>query len=130
MLLKIGQVSDKLGVSVDTLRYYEKIGLISGIERTDTGIRLYSVKNIATLKFVKRAQRMHFSLDEIKSLIRLRDEPETTKPRVRALAKAKLEEIETQIQELQSLRDELSELSTLCLASRGDCPILDRLDSK
>lgn len=130
MYLKIGEAAKALRVSVDTLRYYEKIGLVQNIQRSSAGVRLYSESDVTTLKFIRRAQSMNFTLGEIQNLIHFRLAPETVKPRVRAMVEVKLNDIEKQIEELQALKEELSLLTDMCRNSEGLCPILNRLDEK
>ena len=103
---KIGQVTELLGLSADTLRYYEKIGLLKNISRTASGIRQYSDKNISILKFIQRAQKMNFKLSEIADLLQMREDPQHAKEEVRQLTAAKLNEIEKQLGDLTTLRNE------------------------
>lgn len=126
---KIGDVAKQTGVSVDTLRYYEKIDLLTKIERTDTGVRLYSDKDISKLNFIKRAQRMNFSLDEIRDLLAMREDPHQACNEVRQLTSVKLEEIEANLDELTKLRNELTLLLNLCQSSEDGCPIIEDFDS-
>jgi len=125
---KIGEVANLLNISIDTLRYYEKIKLLKPIKRTDSGIRLYSDNDLARIKFVQQAQKMSFSLDEIRQLLSFRDSPEMPKPKVRHLVLEKLSAIETHINELILLRDELQDLTTQCKQSTGSCPILKNFE--
>jgi len=127
MRLSIGQTSEKTGLSVDTLRYYERIGLLPRIERTQGGQRQYSDENIARLRFIQRAQSMNFSLDEIADLLQLRDSPGDVRHQVRHLTEQKLHAIEARIQELNHLRHELTELIEQCLLSDERCPIIDHM---
>lgn len=129
-MLKIGQVAKAEGVSVDTLRYYEKRQLMPGVQRDQFGIRFYTKKNLSRLRFIKRAQKMGFSLDEISHLLNFRDAPLNAKPQARALATHKLQQIEEHLHELGRLRDELAELTRLCSERADQCPILARLDSE
>jgi len=69
MMLKIGAVVAKLGISADTLRYYEKIELMPAVQRNSAGIRFYNDKNLSRIKFIKRAQRMGCSLNEITQVL-------------------------------------------------------------
>ncbi|MBL4608832.1 MAG: heavy metal-responsive transcriptional regulator [Pseudomonadales bacterium] len=125
---RIGEVVAELGVSADTLRYYEKIKLMPKIQRNGAGIRYYNDKNLSQLRFIKRAQKMGFSLGEIAQLLRFRENPQQAKPNVRELAHQKLLEIEEHLTELNALRDELRLLTNLCGASPDGCPILESID--
>lgn len=127
--MKIGEVVEHLGISADTLRYYEKIHLLPRVSRNSSGIRLYGKKDLSRLRFIKRAQRMGFKLEEIASLLSFRENPQQAKPRVRALAGQKLAEIEDHLAELTTLRNELQLLCNLCGADTDGCPILDQFES-
>jgi len=127
-MYKIGEVTEQTGVSTDTLRYYEKYGLLSNISRTASGIRQYTVKDISKLKFIKRAQGMNFSLNEIKDLLSMREDPQHAKNSVRLLTADKLNHIENQLSELTTLRNELKLLLNLCQGSKDGCPIIEGID--
>ncbi|MFT7387505.1 MAG: DNA-binding transcriptional MerR regulator [Candidatus Endobugula sp.] len=127
--MKISEMADVTGVSTDTLRYYEKISLLT-IARTKTGIRRYSDKDIKTIRFIKQAQKIGFSLEDIAQLLHFRDDPENVKPQVRAMIKAKLEFISRRIGELKQLESELSVLVNQCQNSQGDCPILKNFEKQ
>jgi len=124
---KIGEVASLLGISIDTLRYYEKIALLSNINRTASGIRLYSDEDLTRIKFIQQAQKMSFSLDEIRQLLSFRDSPEMPKPQIRQLVSEKLFIIEAHINELSILRDELKQLTSQCQKNQqaSSCPILE-----
>jgi len=126
--MKIGQVSKQLALSIDTLRYYEKFGLLPGIKRNASGIRSYSGQDISRLNFIKRAQQMNFKLAEIKDLLRMRKNPQTAKSDIRKKSAAKLEQIDIRITELTTLRNELQLLINLCHGSSDGCPIIDEMD--
>ena len=127
-LYKISDVSKLTGMSADTLRYYEKFGLLPGIARNASGIRQYDDKDISRLKFIKRAQRMNFSLDEIKKLLSMRDNPQLAKNEVRQLTGDKLKEVEHQLAELTTLRNEMLLLLNLCFGSSDGCPIIEGIN--
>jgi len=129
-MMRIGEVVEELGISADTLRYYEKIALMPKVQRNTGGIRLYSVKDLSRLRFIKRAQKMGFSLEEIAQLLRFRENPQKARPKVRELAHHKLDEIEHHLTELTTLRDELRLLTNLCGASEKGCPILESFDGE
>lgn len=126
---KIGAVSKALDISIDTLRYYEKLGLLGKVPRTQSGIRLYSAENIKRTAFVQRAQAMSFSLKDIGELLVLRDQTSVPKPEVRSMIDHKISEINQRLDELSQLRDELKGLRRLCKTSSGDsCPIIKALE--
>jgi len=125
---RIGEVTRLLGISADTLRYYEKIRLLPAIGRTDAGIRVYLERDISRLRFIRRAQKMQFSLKEIAELLKMRENPQTARDEVRLLTRSKLTEIEEHLDDLQFLRNELQLLLNLCTASENGCPIIESID--
>jgi len=126
---QIGEVSKILGIGIDTLRYYEKLGLLPPVFRTGNGIRRYDEQDIARLLFIVRAKAMNFTLSEIATLLALRDAAQPARDDVRALALRKLDEIETRLQELTILRQELRLMIEQCRGSEQGCPIIDKIDS-
>lgn len=127
-MYQIGETAKLLGISADTLRYYEKIGLLPHIARTPSGLRNYTQKDISRIQFIKRAQSIGFTLDEISQLLSFREAPQKAKPEVRKLANEKLKDIRNKLDVLQRLHDELQLLSNLCVGSENGCPILENLD--
>jgi len=125
----IGEVTKLLGISADTLRYYEKIGLLPPISRTDSGIRVYDTRDISRLRFIRRAQKMQFSLKEIAELLKMREDPQHARDEVRILTRSKLSEVEEHLDDLQFLRNELQLLLNLCIASDDGCPIIESIES-
>ncbi len=127
-LYRIGDVTKKLGMSADTLRYYEKIKLLNKVSRTASGIREYDDKDISRLKFIQRAQKMNFSLAEISDLLKMREDPQKVRDDVRQLTADKLTEVDEHLQSLTTLRNELQLLLNLCRGSEDGCPIIEGLD--
>jgi MerR family copper efflux transcriptional regulator len=130
MDLSIGAAGEQTGLSPDTLRYYERIGLLGPVVRNTGGQRRYSDADIARLRFVRRAQAMDFSLGEIAQLLTLREQDGDVRADVRAMTETKLAAIEQRIEALSRLRDELSQLISDCRASDEACPIIARMDSR
>ncbi len=128
-IYKIGEVTKQTGLTADTLRYYEKFGLIPNISRNESGLRLYDDKDISRLKFIKRAQRMNFSLEEIKDLLLMRKDPRHAKDNIHRLTADKLRDIESQLSDLEILRNELQLLLNLCRGSDEGCPIIEGIDA-
>ena len=128
----IGAVAIQIGVSVHTLRYYEKIGLLPPIAKTRGGRRLYENRDIERLKFIKRAQRMHFSLDEIRPLVEIDHAPSLAKPQAQKLVQEKLDAIEESLNDLLQLRQDLSCMLAECLQSAEgeDCPIIEGIKDR
>ena len=125
---RIGDVTKKIGLSADTLRYYEKIKLLPKISRNDSGVREYDDKDISRLKFIQRAQKMNFSLSEISDLLKMRENPQKVRNEVRLLTADKLSEVDEHLQSLTTLRTELQLLLNLCQGSEDGCPIIEELD--
>ena len=126
---KIGDVTQRLGISADTLRYYEKIGLLPPIYRAASGIRAYAERDLSRLRFIQRAKSMNFSLQEIGQLLEMREDPQHARDDVRKLTHRKLNEVEDHMQELGTLRKELTLLINLCQGVEAGCPIIDDLES-
>ncbi len=125
---RIGDVTRRLGISTDTLRYYEKLGLLPAVSRTAGGVRLYSERDLSRLGFIQRAKRMDFSLVEIAQLLEMRDDPQNARGQVRELTQQKLQSVEEQLQQLDTLRRELTLLVNLCRGTADGCPIIEGLD--
>ena len=125
---RISQVTELLGISADTLRYYEKIKLPPPIARTPSGVRAYGERDLSRLRFIQRAKSMNFSLEEIGKLLEMRESPQTARDEVRTLTKKKLAEVEDHLSGLEILRKELRLLVNLCQGSADGCPIIDELE--
>ena len=121
--MRIGDVARMLGMSADTLRYYEKIGLMPRAAKRG-GARYYSAQELSRVRFIRRAQTLKFSLEEIKLLVGLREKPAQAQPRVRALAASKLETITHALADMGLLQKELKLLLHLCNRSDCGCPII------
>lgn len=126
--LTISRLARLGGVNLETVRYYEREGLIPKPPRTRTGYRVFPQDAARRLRFIKRAQELGFSLTEIRELLSLR--PNTDRPKARSRAQAKIVDIEQKIQSLQAMKQVLGSLIDRCehCAPMGDCPILESLD--
>lgn len=122
----IGKLARAAGVAVDTVRYYERIGLLPPARRTEAGYRVYDNDDLRQLRFIRRAQGLGFSLEEIGRLLALLGE-NGDRAEVRALAQARLDEIEEKLRELVGKRAILHRLVEACHGhgSIADCPIID-----
>ena len=127
---RIGDVTRMTGLSADTLRYYEKIGLMPKVARNASGVRVYDEQDLSRLRFIRRAQRMNFSLEEIGMLLRMRENPRHARDEVRQLTAHKLAEVERSLKELGLLRNELTLLLNLCRGSEDGCPIIEGLEEE
>lgn len=126
--LTIQQACEATGLSADTLRYYEKIGLLRKVPRSAGGARRYDRKTLEQLRFIQRAKAMRFSLEEIRDLLRFRESPHTSREEVRALAQQKRALIKEQIEQMEHLEKELGLLLSLCDETACGCPIIEGLD--
>jgi Hg(II)-responsive transcriptional regulator len=128
--LRTGEVAAKAGVNVQTLRYYERRGLLEEPERRASGYREYSPDAVQLIRFIKRAQELGFTLNEIEELLQLRSDQDSHCSEVREAAEAKIEDIEQKIRHLRAMKRALAELVSCC-ATEGSprhCPILEALD--
>ncbi|HZP48615.1 MAG TPA: MerR family DNA-binding protein [Vicinamibacterales bacterium] len=124
----IGRTAKAAGVNAQTLRYYERRGLIGRARRGRSGYREYSDDAVAIVRFIKRAQDLGFSLDEIEELIRLRGVRRRERHRVRAIAERKIDDIDRKIAHLASMRDALAVLVDSChRGGDAECPIIEAL---
>jgi Zn(II)-responsive transcriptional regulator len=128
----IGQVAKQSGVSVETVRYYEKEGLLEVPERKESGYRQFKGDAIARLSFIQQAKKLGFSLKEIGELLSIKSDANTVCNDVKQLSQEKLVNIENKIKMLQRMRKSLKKLIDVCpgQAPINDCPILDALQKK
>lgn len=112
--LTIGKLAAACDVKVDTVRYYERLGLLSPLERSNAGYRIYDPSGVDKLKFIRRTQTLGFTLEEIKDLLELSDRPDADCGDVRAQALKKIGEVETRIKDLKRIKSSLVELVQFC----------------
>ena len=126
--MNIGQASNASGVSTKMIRYYESIGLISPPLRTESNYRVYGADEVHTLRFVKRARTLGFSVEETATLLGLWQDKTRASAEVKDIATAHIGALETKIAELQSMVKTLKHLAHCCSGDdRPNCPILDDL---
>ena len=126
--MNIGQAATASGVSTKMVRYYESIGLIAEANRTYSGYRQYSDREVQTLRFIKRSRDLGFSIERIKTLLGLWEQKSRKSADVKHLADQYITELDQDIEKLQSIRDQLQHLAHCCHGdNRPNCPILDRL---
>lgn len=129
-LLNIGQASEKTGVSAKMIRYYEEIGLIPPSARTESGYRLYGGKDIHTLRFIRRARDLGFSIEEIGDLLALWKDRTRKSADVKRLALKHVADLRTKIAELTGMANAIEHLADCCAGNnRPDCPILEELET-
>ena len=126
---KIGEVASRAHVNKETVRYYEKRGLIPKPDRRRSGYRIFTKRHIEQIRFIKRAQELGFTLSEIKELLELRMDENTTCSEIKDEAQRKYQDVVDKIEDLQRIKTTLLDLIDSCTGSgpKGDCPILDAL---
>jgi MerR family copper efflux transcriptional regulator len=127
--LTIGRIAQSAGVAIDTIRFYEREGLLPEPRRRPSGYREYDQGTVSRLRFIRRAKDLGFTLDEIRELLALSADRNEGVEGVRERAAARLQAIDERIAELQRVRDGLSELVDACPGHGApeDCPILKAL---
>ncbi|MBL8186917.1 MAG: heavy metal-responsive transcriptional regulator [Acidobacteria bacterium] len=110
--LKIGEVAKRTGIGVETLRFYERSGLLSRPARTEGGYRLYDSEALDTLEFIKRAQTLGFTLDEIKRIIAESQAGQSPCDEVREIVRLRLAELDERLEQMQRYRDALAHTLT------------------
>jgi MerR family mercuric resistance operon transcriptional regulator len=130
--LTIGQLAARAGVNVQTVRYYERRGLMPSPARTRTGYRQYMPEAADRLRFIRRAQDLGFSLGEIAELLALRVRHVSACATVEARAREKVALVERKISELERMKRTLEELAAACGAREptSECPILEALEER
>ena len=130
--LSIGQVARLAGVGVETVRFYEREGLLEEPPRRASGYRQYSEHVVTRLHFIKRAQKLGFSLKEITELLMLRVDGQTSCEEVKQHTEAKIAEVERKVISLQRMRQALLQVHSLCVGQgpTGRCPMLEALDQQ
>ena len=131
MNLRIGQLAKRSQVNIETVRYYERRGLIPNPPRGESGYRQFPQDVVGRIRFIKHAQGVGFTLKEVSELLSLRVDPKTTCADVKKRAEMKVAEIEKKIEALDKMRKALLTLRAAC-RGRGpssECPILEALDS-
>lgn len=123
----IGTLARQAGVNVETIRFYQRKGLLAEPERPYGGIRLYGADDVARVKFVKSAQRLGFNLDEVAQLLRLDDGTHCRE--AAGLAAARLADVRSRLLDLQRMESALSQLVAACNRQRGkvSCPLIAAL---
>ncbi|CAG9168405.1 Cu(I)-responsive transcriptional regulator [Cupriavidus pinatubonensis] len=123
--MNIGEAADASGVSAKMIRHYESIGLVDAPPRTEGGYRRYDERAVHTLRFVRRARNLGFSLDEIRGLLSLWHDRRRASADVKAMTLRHVADLEKRIAELAAMRDTLRALAEACSGDdRPDCPIL------
>jgi MerR family transcriptional regulator, Zn(II)-responsive regulator of zntA len=131
-MLKIGQLAKLADVTPDTIRYYEKQGMMDHGKRTEGGYRLYSEQDLQRLRFIRYAKQLGFTLETIAELLSIRVDPEHhTCKESKAIVDSRLHDVESKITELKRMRESLKRLSRACCGSTHAttyCSILEALE--
>jgi len=129
-LLTIGRIAQQADVHIETIRYYERRVLLPDPPRTEAGYRQYDAESVTRLRFIKEAQALGFSLEEIQGLLALRVDKETSCADVRRRAERKAADIEAKISALQIMHAALQEMIAACAQGgpNGECPLLETLE--
>ncbi len=126
--MNIGQASSSTGVSAKMIRYYESIALIKRGKRSDAGYRMYGDNDLHTLRFIKRARKLGFALEQIRDLLSLWQDATRASAQVKDIALSHVTELDKRILELTEMRDTLRDLARACAGDqRPNCPILHGL---
>ena len=129
-MVAIGEASRLSGVPIETIRYYEREGIISKAGRTASGRRTYSDAEISELHFIKRCRDLGFSIHDAVALRSLASEPEGACETVEQLGRKHLSKVQAKLAELRQLESALSELVANCAKGQPDCPMLDALRTR
>ena len=126
----IGKLANQTDVNIDTIRFYERRGLLPDPERRASGYRIYNADTIDRLRFIVNGKELGFSLAEISDLLTLKVDPDTSCADVKLRADAKISSVREKIESLQNIEKALTKLSNECHGAgpQGDCPIIDALE--
>ena len=126
--IAIGTLAKHTGTNVETIRYYERLGLWAAPGRSDSGYRLYGTEHLKRLNFIRRARLLGFSISEVRTLLRLADERKRPCPEVRVVAEAHLADVRSKIADLKAMERVLKETVARCADGAGShCPLIDAL---
>ncbi len=126
--LNIGEAAARSGVSAKMVRHYESLGLVPNVGRSESGYRQYTEKNVHTLRFIRRARDLGFSMTEIAELLKLWQNKRRASADVKRVALTHAADLRRRIEEMEGMKRTLERLAECCQGNhRPDCPILDEL---
>ncbi len=126
--LPIGALSKQTGCNIETIRYYEKAGLLPVPARTPAGYRQYASTHLKRLTFIRRARALGFSIEEVRKLLKLADERKRPCAEVRVVAGVHLKDVQAKIADLRAMERVLRETVSKCASGRSpDCPLIESL---
>jgi len=126
--LSIGRLSKDTGTNIETIRYYERVGLLPRPARSEGGYRLYRIDHLKRLSFIRRGRALGFSIDEVRTLLRLADERRRPCAEVRVVAEAHLKDVRAKIADLEAMERVLKSTVARCARGTGShCPMIEAL---
>lgn len=128
--MKIGEIAKLTGLKVETVRYYEGEGLIGAPRRNGGNYRLYDRTHLDRLTFIKRSRDLGFTLDQVRDLLRLADDPRGSCAAVDEMAVVHIEEIDRKLADLHALRDEVATWGRCDATTIAECRLIDALSSR
>lgn len=127
-LIQIGTLAKRTGTNIETIRFYEKIGILAEPPRTESGRRLYDERQVERLSFIRRTRALGFSLDEVRALLALADSRDVDCSEVRDMATRHLDEVTAKIADLRAMQSALAGLIAQCDAGdQSGCPMISAL---
>ena len=123
----IGEAAKLSGVNIETIRYYEREGIVPAADRSANGRRLYDVAAIARLRFIRRCRDLGFPISDVRTLLDLSDNASRQCDDVRAISERHLSDVRERLADLQELEAALSELVQSCVDAQSECPTLKQL---
>lgn len=126
--MRIGQLARAAGTKAETIRYYEREGILPAADRTDSNYRDYSADHLATLSFVRRSRELGFSMAQVRELLALSDRDDKPCESIDKMVQQQIAEVERKIADLARLREELNHMLSSCDADRiGNCRVVESL---
>ena len=127
-MIPIGALSERAGVNIETIRYYERAGVLPKAERGENGRRVYGDDDVRRLAFIRHARELGFELKAVRELLKLQEQPERSCRTASRLASTQLAAVESKIQRLTRLRDELDRMVKSCKNGRvAECRVIEAL---
>lgn len=128
MMIPIGALSERAGVNIETIRYYERAGVLPKAQRGENGRRVYGDDDVRRLAFIRHARELGFELKAVRELLKLQEQPERSCRTASRLAATQLAAVESKIQRLMRLREELSRMVKSCKNGRvAECRVIEAL---
>ena len=129
--MRTGELAAHAGVNIQTVRFYERRGILPRPDRTSSGYRVYPAEAVRMIRFIKRAQELGFTLDEVEELLRLRNNRRSSCSAVKAAGQAKMTSVDAKIASLKAMKRALTVLLASCERNDRDreCPILEALEA-